>query len=100
VRLEFAYDGGGIARGGSLSLFVDGAKVGEGRVEQTEPFVFSADETCDIGFDSASPVCPDYRTGALRGEVNWVEFDVGEAADDADHVIDPSERLRIALALQ
>jgi len=60
----------------------------------------SADETCDIGFDSASPVCPDYRTGALRGEVNWVEFDVGEAADDADHVIDPSERLRIALALQ
>jgi len=100
VRLEFAYDGGGIARGGGVSLFIDGAMVGEGRVEQTEPFVFSADETCDIGFDSASPVCPDYRTGALRGEVNWVEFDVGEAASDADHVIDPCERLRIALALQ
>jgi arylsulfatase len=99
VRMEFAYDGGGIGRGGGVTLFIDGAPVGQGRLERTEPFVFSADETCDIGFDSASPVSPDYLTGALRGEVNWVEFDVGDAAA-ADHFIDPQERLRIAMALQ
>ena len=41
--------GGGIGKGGTVRLFVDGKPAGEGRVEQTEPFVFSADETCDIG---------------------------------------------------
>ena len=100
VRMEFDYDGGGIAKGGNVSLFMDGQKVGEGRVEQTEPFIFSADETCDIGFDSASPVTKDYSSLKFNGEVNWVEIDMGEAAQDADHFISPEERLRIAMTLQ
>ena len=49
VRMEFEYDGGGLAKGGTVTLYVDGKKVGEGRVDQTEPMVFSADETCDVG---------------------------------------------------
>ena len=100
VRLEFAYDGGGIAKGGKVSLFIDGQKSGEGRVEQTEPFVFSADETCDIGFDSASSVTKDYSAVKFNGEVNWVEIDIDKAAEDEDHLISPHERLRIAMALQ
>src|SRR5678815_4017280 len=60
VRMEFDYDGGGLGKGGSVSLFVDGAKTGEGRVEGTVPMVFSADETCDIGSDTASAVSDDY----------------------------------------
>ena len=48
--MEFKYDGGGLAKGGAVTLYVDGKKAGEGRVDQTEPFVFSADETCDVGF--------------------------------------------------
>ena len=47
--MEFAYDGGGLAKGGGAALYVDGAKVGEGRVEATTPMIFSADETADIG---------------------------------------------------
>src|SRR4029450_11609490 len=49
VRMEFAYDGGGLGKGGTVTLYVDGQKAGEGRVDQTEPMVFSADETCDVG---------------------------------------------------
>ncbi len=102
VRMEFAYDGGGIAKGGDVALYVDGEQVGAGRVDQTEPFVFSADETCDIGFEAGSPVHVDYAApdGRFTGEVNWVEIDVGEAADDPDHYITDEERYRVAMAIQ
>jgi arylsulfatase len=102
VRMEFAYDGGGLAKGGTVTLYVDGQKAGEGRVEQTEPMVFSADETCDVGFEAGSPVTDDYPTagGTFSGEVNWVEIDVDKDAEDLDHLITPEERLRLAMALQ
>jgi arylsulfatase len=101
VRVEFKYDGGGIAKGGTVTLYVDGKKAGEGRVDQTEPFVFSADETCDVGEEFGSPVTPDYPArNKFSGEVNWVEIDVGKDAEDLDHLISPEERLRVAMAIQ
>ena len=45
IRMEFAYDGGGLGKGGDVTLYLDGDKVGEGRVEHTVPMLFSADET-------------------------------------------------------
>ena len=60
VRMEFAYDGGGLAKGGTVTLFYDGKSVGEGRIEVTQPMVFSADETTDIGDDYGMPVSPEY----------------------------------------
>ena len=56
VRAEFAYDGGGLAKGGDVTLYYDGRAVGSGRVEQTQPLIFSADETTDIGDDYGMPV--------------------------------------------
>ena len=102
VRMEFAYDGGGIAKGGLTTLYLDGEKIGEGRVEHTEPILFSADETCDLGYEAGSPVSEDYgpRGNEFTGEVNWVEIDLGEDAEDADHYIDPEERLRVYMAIQ
>ena len=102
VRMEFAYDGGGLAKGGTVALYVDGQKAGEGRVDRTEPIVFSADETCDVGFEAGSPVTYDYPTegGKFSGDVNWVQIDVGEDAEDLDHLISPEERFRVAMALQ
>jgi hypothetical protein len=102
VRMEFGYDGGGLAKGGTVELFVDGTKVGEGRVEATVPLVFSADETADIGRDTASPVSTDYHgeTSIFTGRVNWVQIDLGEDAEDADHLITPEERLRVVMARQ
>jgi arylsulfatase len=102
VRMEFAYDGGGMAKGGLTTLYLDGEKIGEGRVEHTEPILFSADETCDLGYEAGSPVSEDYgpRGNEFTGEVNWVEIDLGEDAQDADHYIDPEERLRVYMAIQ
>jgi arylsulfatase A-like enzyme len=102
VRMEFAYDGGGLGKGGAVALYVDGKKVGEGRVEGTVPMVFSADETCDVGSDTASPVSDDYTAEGSRfsGTVSWVQIDIDKAAEDVDHLISPDERLKIAMARQ
>jgi hypothetical protein len=102
VRMEFAYDGGGLAKGGDVTLYLDGGNVGEGRVEATVPLIFSADETADVGHDTASPVSDDYEgeSSVFNGTVNWVQIDLGEDADDADHLITPEERLRVAMARQ
>jgi arylsulfatase A-like enzyme len=56
VKFEFAYDGGGPGKGGLGTLYIDGKKVGEGRIEHTQPGIFSADETADVGIDLATPV--------------------------------------------
>jgi arylsulfatase len=100
VRVEFAYDGGGLAKGGNVTLYYDGNAVGTGRVGATQPMVFSADETTDIGYESGTTVTPDYTTQSSRftGKINWVQINLGD--DDHDHFIDPEERLRIAMARQ
>ena len=102
VRVEFSYDGGGLGKGGDVVLFLDGEKVGEGRVDATVPMAFSADETTDIGSDSATPVSDDVTAGETEfsGRVKWVEIDLGDDAADADHLITPEERLRVAMARQ
>ena len=100
VRMEFKYDGGGLAKGGNASLYLDGAKVGEGRVEITVPMAFSADETCDVGKGTGSAVSPDYdaKHNEFSGEVNWVQIDLEK--DDHDHLISPEERFKVAMARQ
>jgi arylsulfatase A-like enzyme len=102
VRVELAYDGGGLGKGGDVTLYVDGETVGEGRVDATVPMLFSADETTDLGSDSATPVSDDHGPGETQftGRVKWVEIDLGEDAEDPDHLISPEERLTIAMARQ
>jgi arylsulfatase A-like enzyme len=56
IRFDFAYDGGGAGKGGVGTLFINGEKVAEGRIERTQPTIFSADETADVGIDLATPV--------------------------------------------
>jgi arylsulfatase A-like enzyme len=63
VKFEFHYDGGGVGKGGVGRLFVNGQKVAEGRIERTVPFLFSADETEDVGEDLSTPVTEDYKEG-------------------------------------
>jgi hypothetical protein len=62
--------------------------------------LFSADETTDVGSDSATPVSDDYgpKDSAFVGRVRWVQIDL--EVDDHDHLISPEERLRIAMAKQ
>jgi arylsulfatase len=100
--MEFAYDGGGLGRGGTVTLYCDGIEVGKGRVEQTQGFIFSADETTDIGYESGTTVSPDYtaHTSRFNGKIKWVQIDLGDDARDADHFIDHEERVRVMMARQ
>jgi hypothetical protein len=100
VRMEFAYDGGGLAKGGDVTLYYDGTSVGTGRVGATQAMIFSADETTDIGYESGTPVSPDYtpQTSRFTGKIHWVQIDTGD--DDHEHLVDPEERLRVAMARQ
>jgi arylsulfatase len=98
VRAEFAYDGGGLGKGGTVTLSVDGEPVGEGRVDATAAMIFSADDTCDVGTEGGALVTPDYppHDNAFTGAIAWVRIDVG---DDA---VDPGaeERVKVAMARQ
>ncbi len=100
VRMEFAYDGGGLAKGGLVSLFIDGEAAGEGRIGATVPMIYSADETCDVGLDTGTPVSDDYTisTSAFNGTVKWVQLDSGD--DNHDHLITAEERFRVASTIQ
>ena len=100
LRVEFAYDGGGMGKGGNVTLYVDGQVVGSGRVQATQAMLFSADETLDVGYEAGTPVSPDYTTQGSKftGKIHWVQLDAG--VDDHDHFIDPEERFRVAMARQ
>jgi arylsulfatase len=56
IVLDFKYDDGGPGKGGLATLFVNGKKVAEGRIEKTQGYIFSADETADVGLDNQTPV--------------------------------------------
>jgi len=100
VRMEFAYDGGGLAKGGLATIYVDGEKTGEGRIDATVPMIYSGDETCDVGRDTGTPVSDDYNsaTSEFSGTVNWVQLDAGD--DNHDHLIPPDELMRVATTIQ
>ena len=101
VRMEFDYDGPGLGKGGAVALYLDGEKIGEGKIAATAPAIFSADDTCDVGRENGALVAEDYPVpNDFTGEVNWVEIDVGTAADDADHRLDDEEVFRVAMARQ
>jgi arylsulfatase len=83
-----------------VTLSVDGVDVGTGRVERTHAFMFSFDETTDVGRDTGSSVCNDYaiNDNAFTGTIKWIRLDVG--TDDHGHLIDPQQLLHFAMSRQ
>jgi arylsulfatase len=102
VRMEFAYAGGGLGKGGKVTLYTDGKKVGEGDIPMTQAMVFSADDGCDVGEDTGAPVSEDYGShgNAFNGRVKGVQIAIAEAAENLDHLINPEDAIRIAMARQ
>jgi arylsulfatase len=79
VTLDFAYDGGGPGKGGKATLYVNGKQVAEGRVEKTQPNIFSADETADVGMDNQTPVAEGIGIGPetrFAGKINKITLEV------------------------
>jgi hypothetical protein len=101
VRMEFKYDGGGLARGGTVTLYIDGNAVGSGRVERTLAMVFSLDETSDVGIKRGSPITPDVPTvnNAFTGTVQLVVIEA-DPEEEVDHLISREHLLHILLAHQ
>jgi Sulfatase len=99
VRVEFAYDGGGLGKGGDVSLYVDGDQVAAGRLEHTEPIGFGSTYT-DVGRDSLPHVTNDYSSDdtTFTGTIKWLELEAGE--DSHDHLIDPDHFIHVAMARQ
>ena len=102
VRMEFAYAGGGLGKGGTVTLYTDGKKVGEGHVDATLANIFSADDGCDVGEDTGAPVSPDYgpHGNAFNGTVKGVQLAIAEAAEAAYYLIDAETAIRVAMARQ
>jgi len=104
IRFEFAYDGGGLGKGGTGTLYVNDHKVGEGRIERTQPAVFSADETADVGIDLATPVVEAIGAEAksrFTGRIHKVTIEVKEmkaATSEADQQAVREAHVRKALA--
>jgi len=82
VILDFDYDGGGAGKGGTATLSVNGKTVAEGRIEKTQPLIFSADETADVGLDNQTPVVEGIGTGRdetrFTGDIQTVTIAVTE----------------------
>jgi arylsulfatase len=100
VRLEFAYDGGGLGKGGTATLFLDGEQIGQGRVEHTHAAIFSADSTALVGNKMGAPIGPDLAIegNVFNGAIQGVQIDLN--LDDKDHFVSAEERWRVAMAIQ
>ena len=100
VRLEFAYDGGGLGKGGTATLYLDGKQIGQGRVEHTHSTVFSADSTAMVGNKFGAAIGPDLKVegNPFNGTIKGVQIDL--KLSDKDHYVSDKERWRIAMAIQ
>jgi arylsulfatase len=98
--MEFKYDGGGLAKGGEVTLYIDGKAAGSGRLERTTPAVFSADETSDVGIKHGSPMTSDMPPGknAFNGTVDVVVIET--SGEETDHLLSREDVINMIVARQ
>ncbi len=100
--MEFAYEGGGLGKGGKATLYLDGKKDGEGDIGATLAMIFSADDGCDVGEDTGAPVSPEYGShgNAFNGQVKGVQLAIADAAENSAHLVTAEDAIRMAMARQ
>ncbi len=103
IRMNFDYDGGGVGKGGTATLLVNGEKVASGRIDRTQMAIFSADETAAVGLDDATPVTADYkeRDNAFTGKIFKVTVDVkpvGAAVKAEADAVEHEAEMKAALS--
>jgi arylsulfatase A-like enzyme len=98
VVFDFRYDGGGIGKGGTGTMMVDGKQVTRGRIDRTVPIRYSMDETFDVGEDTGTPVSLDYDVPfKFTGKIERVVVNLGEAKlSTADHQILKDAKAKLA----
>jgi len=101
IRYHFKFEGDAPGGGGTGTIYVNNKKVAEGKIEKTVPFIFSGDETMDVGGDLALPVTDDYPEGEkneFTGKIHWVRVDLEE--DNVSHLEPEELKYHRALARQ
>ena len=79
LRFEFAYDGGGIGKGGAGTILFNGKAIATGRIDHTQCCIFSADEGADVGADEGTPVTEAYKVPfKFTGTINSVTIEQKE----------------------
>jgi arylsulfatase len=79
IRFEFVYDGGGVGKGGTGTIYVNDKSVATGRIDQTQCCIFSADEGADVGEDEGTPVTNAYQSPfKFTGKIDKVTIDLKE----------------------
>jgi len=78
ITVDFAYDGNGRGKGGTVTIAINGKQVGSGRVESTNANIFSADDAADVGIDEGTNVSSAYRQhdNRFNGKIQKVRVDV------------------------
>jgi arylsulfatase A-like enzyme len=78
--VEFDYDGGGMGKGGTVTMRANGATITQGRLERSIPIQFSLGEGLDIGMDIGSPIDFTYDLPfAFTGKIDHVTIDLQPA---------------------
>ena len=101
IRYHFNFEGNAPGGGGTGTIYVNEKQVAEGKIGKTVPFIFSADETLDVGGDLALPVTDDYPEGEsnkFSGKINWVRIDLEK--DNVSHLEPEELKYQRALARQ
>jgi arylsulfatase len=94
IRLDFAYDGGGAGKGGTATLFVNGRQAAQGRIEKTQPNMFSADETADVGIDLGTPVVEaigSEERSRFTGRIPKLTVEVRDGSAKADAAVQKAQ---------
>jgi arylsulfatase A-like enzyme len=103
IRFEFATDGGKVGAGGTGTMFINGVKIATGRIENTNAFLFSADEGADVGVDEGTPVTEDYAgtDNRFTGKINQVTIDLQPVSSNIkDKVDETTQKLMLDKAAE
>ncbi len=76
IVYDFKYDGGGPGKGGLGTITVNGNKVIEGRINRTQPGIFSVDDLADVGMDEGTYVANYGGSSDFTGKINNVNIEV------------------------
>lgn len=69
---DFKYDGGGPGKGGISTITANGEKVAEGKLERTQPGIFSVDDLADVGVDEGTSVANYGASSKFNGKINKI----------------------------
>src|SRR4030095_12031393 len=93
IVVDFKYDGGGLGKGGPVTLTVDDKPAASGKLERTVPLLFSADETLDIGEDTGTPASEDYHVPfKFTGDLKKIMIEL------SDNKLTPAEEAEVRKA--